>query len=1130
MSPAPHPSPERLAEVLGIPRPTPEQARVITHPLTPLLVVAGAGSGKTATMSQRVVHLVARGEVRPDQVLGLTFTRKATAELDQRVAARLAQLAGSGLVELDEDAGATIATYNSFAASLVRDHGLRIGVDPDSTLITEARAWQIATRIVEERTEPLPLDRPGAAASALLALDGALSENLLTVDEAAEQLGELAALMEGIGAVRGCKSLVKGAPEALTTRLGMLEAVAAYRDHKRRHALLDFGDQIALGCRIAEEVPEVAQSLRAQYPAVLLDEFQDTSVAQIRLLAALFRGSGVTAVGDPNQAIYGWRGASAGALDTFHEHFGPDDADGAGGAGGACRSQAPVLPLSTAWRNDRAVLRAANATSSPLRHRAPRPGDAEVARIPVEELHERPGSTGLAEGAVVGAFVQDPLAEARTVAAFMRERWAPSAEMAVLCRTRAQLLPIAEALEDLGVPYEIIGIGGMLSVPEVADVRAALTVAADPERGDRLMRLLTGAGIGAADLRALAGLARELAGEQARSPRRPAGERPRGEDSAGDPDREETDAPLLSEAIEALARWEESGRTPLTGSDGGPRGGPDGGGRGAAGLSEAGPSAAGLSEAGRRAAVGLARSLRRVRAGLALALPDLVVLAEQALGLDVELAARVGNPLGRRAIDRFREAAEQFTAEMDSPTLVGFLDWLEAAEDRESGMEAPRVEPEPGAVQLLTIHAAKGLEWDAVAVAGLVEQVFPSYRQQPREDRIVADKGWMTRAEELPHPMRADAATLPPFPLGAWDTAGWDAKTLKEAWGEYTLALGRHALAEERRLAYVAFTRARHELLLTGSHLAKAATRPRPMARYLDELVRRGLVTPYGPGWQAYDEEQPNPLAGHSATGTWPPPEPAGPRGAHREARRRAAREVAAAARTAAAPEAGADATVARWAHEARLLLAEQARRRDRGPSVRLPDHLAATRIDALRADRDRFALDLRRPLPPKPEAAGRLGTVFHEAVALRLGGQRQLLTLEQAGVPDALAPGQRRELERWLKTAENLPLLEGHVLEDTEVELELALEPVTLRCRLDAVFRGPGGTWLIVDWKTGSRRVPVDQLSVYVHALAASRGVGTGAVRAAYVYVRRDGLVDELAAADLLSLAEIEAALQVRA
>ena len=517
-----------------------------------------------------------------------------------------------------------------------------------------------------------------------------------------------------------------------------------------------------------------------------------------------------------------------------------------------------------------------------------------------------------------------------------------------------------------------------------------------------------------------------------------------------------------------------------------------------------------------------------MRAGLGLALPDLVVLTEQALGLDVELAARVGNPLGRRAVDRFREAAEQFTAEMESPTLAGFLDWLEAAEEHENGMEAPHVEPEPGAVQLLTIHAAKGLEWDTVAVAGLVEQVFPSYRQQPKEDRTLSDKGWMTRPEEFPHPLRADAATLPPFTLGMWDTAGWDAEALKEAWGEYTLALGRHTLAEERRLAYVAFTRARHELLLTGSHLAKAAAKPRPMARFLDELVRRELVRPYGPGWQNYDEDQPNPLAGGSTTGTWPPPEPTGVRGEHREARRRAARDVAAAGRDGSALEASTDPTVARWVAEAELLLAERARRRDQPPSVHLPDHLAATRIDELRADRDRFALDLRRPLPPEPRPELRLGTVFHDAIALRLGGQGQLLTLEQAGVPDALTPRQRKQLERWLEIAERLPLLDGCLLQDTEVELELALESLTVRCRLDAVFRDPGGAWLIVDWKTGQRRVPVDQLSIYVHALAASRGVETDAVRAAYVYVDRDdGLVDELSAADLLPLSEIEDALR---
>ena len=104
-------------------------------------------------------------------------------------------------------------------------------------------------------------------------------------------------------------------------------------------------------------------------------------------------------------------------------------------------------------------------------------------------------------------FLQDPLQEAGVVADFLQERWSPHASMAVLCRTRGQFSAVAEALKERGLPCEVVGLGGMLAVPEVADVRALLTVAADPERGDRLVRLLTAQGIGATDLRALALLA-----------------------------------------------------------------------------------------------------------------------------------------------------------------------------------------------------------------------------------------------------------------------------------------------------------------------------------------------------------------------------------------------------------------------------------------------------------------------------------------------------------------------------------------------------------------------------------------------------------------------------------------------
>ena len=1129
-------TPQDLAEALGIHTPTQEQARVIAHRLSPLLVVAGAGSGKTATMAQRVVYLVATGQVRPDQILGLTFTRKATAELDQRVASRLAGLSAAGLLPaigsehdrgVEGTADATdfgepmIATYNSFAGALVRDHGLRIGVDPDSTLITQARSWQIVTSLLEARTLPLPNESLSHNASAALVLADSLSQNLLTIEEAAKDLADLSEQFTALAAIKGCKTLVGKAPAVMAEWEALLDVVAELHAHKRHHGLLDFGDQIALACAIAESVPEAAAQVRAQYPAVLLDEFQDTSVAQVRLLSALFADSGVTAVGDPHQAIYGWRGASAAALDTFHQRFNPTGT-ALLKSGTSPAEATPVLELSTSWRNDSTILEVANVVSAPLRSGVVEDGDPVGEHLTVAPLRARPAAFGLEPGAVYGAFLQDPAEEARTVVAFLTERWSPSAEMAVLCRTRAQMEPIAAELEEAGLPYTIIGLGGMLYVPEVADVRALLTAASDPERGDRVVRLLTGFGIGARDLRALAALARELT-----RPSTESGKEARGPHG----DHAEADSPLLSEALDTLLRWHEDG------------------------AQEESAAVRDLTQAGRTVALRTARAIRRIREAVCLPLPDLVALAEQALDLDIEIAARVGHPMGHRALDSFHETARAFAADTDAPTLTGFLEWLDAAEEHEDAMSAPEVEPSPGAVQLLTVHAAKGLEWDVVAVPGMDEQVFPSYTSAVKDDLRVAETGWMGSTSTFPFPLRADAGDLPPFTVGDLDPAVTDKPLLTETMSAYKEALGRQSLREERRLAYVAFTRARHELLLTGSHLSKTASKPRRPSRFLTELQRRDLLRPYAEGWVDFDESRPNPLTSLTQVGTWPldadaaetlsgqSPEAGGEGTAvtDRIAAVRRARYAAAAQVTAAmdgievAQETHAqaqpdDETVQRWRLEAGLLLAERSRALAGGPAVRLPEHLAATRLDDLRADRHQFALDLRRPLPPEPRAAGRLGTVFHDAVAQRLSARGTLFGLGQAGVPDSLGPQDRDRIERWLETAENLPLLEDYVLAETETDREITIGATTLRCRMDAVFhRSDGSGWLIVDWKPGRRQVPVDHLSVYVHAWAASQGVPTASVRAAYVYVDYPGgRVDELTAEGLLSIEQIQAALTV--
>ena len=151
MAPLTHPA--ELSEALGIPF-SAQQLAAITAPLEPSVIIAGAGSGKTTVMAARVVWLVGTGQVRPEQVLGLTFTRKAAAELSGRVRAALA---GAGVVDAtgDDDAGEqVIMTYDAFASRLVADHGLRIGVEGDARMLTGASRFRMASKVVSRAPGP----------------------------------------------------------------------------------------------------------------------------------------------------------------------------------------------------------------------------------------------------------------------------------------------------------------------------------------------------------------------------------------------------------------------------------------------------------------------------------------------------------------------------------------------------------------------------------------------------------------------------------------------------------------------------------------------------------------------------------------------------------------------------------------------------------------------------------------------------------------------------------------------------------------------------------------------------------------------------------------------------------------
>ncbi|MGN9916936.1 ATP-dependent helicase [Micromonospora palomenae] len=1092
-------TPVELAKLLRLPAPTREQAAIIAAPVEPLLVVAGAGSGKTETMAARVVWLVANSYVRPEQILGLTFTRKAAGELAHRVRTRLDQLVRRlgrrGRDPLDDPLAGepTVSTYHSYAGRIVTEHGLRAGYEPTTRLLTEASRWQLVDLLVRNYDGDMSeVDRmPSTITDAVLALAGELDEHLVDPDELAAWTGRFFADVQSRpGRVYAD---VRRALQLQQTRLKLLPLVRAYARRKDDFEAMDFADQLARAARVARDHPAVGAVERDRFRVVLLDEYQDTSHAQVVLLNALFGGGHpVTAVGDPCQSIYGWRGASAGTLERFPTEFAR--ADG---------TPAEVLSLTTSWRNRPEILGVANALSLPLRAAGARVPELRAAlsvRDPIP--HRSPG--GHAAGTVHCALLETYADEADWIADSVLAAWRGAARLpgalpehipvpqrpttAVLVRLRSQIPAIEAALRARGLPVEVVGLGGLLDTPEVRDVVCTLRVLADPTDGAALLRLLTGARwrIGPRDLVALHRRARAIARARHRL--------------TGD-DGPEIAVDVLDEAtlVEALA--------------------------------DLGPAQAYSAEGyARLRAYGMELALLRYR--LDQTLPELIADIERTIGLDVEVAVRAGRDgagdagLARGHLDALGDVAARFSGETPGATLAGFLAYLAAAEDEERGLAPGEVEVVEGAVQVLTAHAAKGLEWDVVAVAGLTRGGWPG--------PVRNSDHWLGGLGVLPFPLRGDADGLPELGLaGAEDQRG-----VARAVEDFTDAWRAHDEREERRLAYVAVTRPRRLLLCSGYWWGEGTKRFRGPSVFLREVHDACLDGATGHLVDAWAPEPAgdavNPTTEMVLRAEWP----ADPLGARRPALAEAAALVRrfladpAAARRDSAPAEGRsesasgedqaepapgevrptevdDPEVARWRREADLLLAERAEllRQAEAVEVALPGHLSVTQLVALRRDPEALARTLRRPMPTEPNPYARRGTAFHTWLEQRFGADRLLDVDELPGAADAdAAPDEAlAELqERFLASewAERVPV-------EVEVPFATVLAGVVVRGRMDAVFTRPGGRYDVVDWKTGRRptgreaEVAAVQLAVYRLAWAELAGVPVDRVGAAFHYVR---------------------------
>lgn len=911
-------------------KPTPEQVRMIEAGPAPTLVIAGAGSGKTATMVDRVIWLVDNGFVRPEEVLGVTFTRKAATELRSRMRAGLNTLRRSRRVaptdeELREGiADPTVLTYHSYANNLVKEYGLRLGVEQDAQMLGDAQKWQLAAQIVQYWEGELPLDKDGVPVSAatminqMLQLSDECAEHLVepqqVIDFCTEQLAAYAAVPDPRRETKTERDILK-VQRLLRNRRVYARMAMSYARVKARMQVLDFGDLMRFAARIAEADPAIREGERARFKVVLLDEFQDTSHAQMRLFSSIYGADEeagipahpVMAVGDPKQSIYGFRGASDGQMFSFYRHFPTEHVQ--------------PLFLSIAWRNDISVLNAANHVAEKLKEVPEwvRAADGDITAAQVPDLRPRcalvgePGSPAFEQAAagMVGRVDltyhdsdrEEAVAIAERIAAMraqaVREYERAYAahrsgdgsvrprlkmpEIAVLARVHGQLDPIRVECERLGIPVQQVGLGGLLSQPEVVDLVSALRVLADPNRSDALARLLTGARwrLGAADMLALGDWAQSLVRERERALREQMALRMLAEaEDADDAAAISLQAEHLRAAQERLdetlkgAVEDSSGyaslieaveNLPQDGADGEPLYGEQYRGRR-------------FSPAALERLRAFAEQMRVLRAGLSEDLGTLLYEIERTMLLDIELAVRPGtDPLGSRAnLDAFHEVAAAYgmsaprinamiyagsdgvSAEEGDPGarrfllssggvsyVMGFLAWLERADDEEKGLALGTVEPDPNAVQLMTMHAAKGLEWDHVLLPGLCGSATGG--QTPNLWQMSANAA-------LPWPLRGDREYLPSILETAEEITAFEkAKDLEDYLGEHKDDAAEHAGLEDRRLMYVAMTRARNLLAMSAYRWKSASVAPQPVQPFWEELMEMLFKSLFGMGTPTVD-------------------------------------------------------------------------------------------------------------------------------------------------------------------------------------------------------------------------------------------------------------------------------------
>ena len=669
----------------------PDQRRAVTHGEGPLLVVAGAGTGKTQVITRRIAWLIATRRARPSEILALTFTDKAAAEMQVRVD----QLVPYGYTDT------AISTFHAFGDRLIREYALELGLPTDLRVLTRPEV----VIFLREHLFEFDLDayRPLGDPTRFLAALATLFSRCKDEDISPAAYREFADRVSAEAALVAAS----GAPVAETDRDAAAEegrrqdelarAYATYQTLLAANGCIDFGDQVALALRLVRESAAARAEIAGRFRYILVDEFQDTNRAQAELVGLLAEPHrNITVVGDDDQAIYAFRGAAVDNILGFRDRY---RSARTVVLRRNYRSKAPILDA--AYRlvrfNDPDRLEVRAGVSKRLRAER---ADPHAAPVRLEAF-----ATASDEADWIAAEI------GRRIAAGGSPR-----DHAILVRANGHADPFLRSLNLAGIPWRFSGTSGLYARPEVRLLLAFLRVVAEPESSVDLYALATSDayGLGGDDLTAIVNMARRR-----------------------------------NRSVRAIL--EELDRQP--------------------GILRVGPET-------RATVTKLVADLRRY-AEIAHERPagELLYGFLRASGMLAGLAATdtvaAEEALGN--IARFFEIVRSQSALLADDRAIFIAPHLQTLIEAGDDPATAELDPDADAVAVLTVHKAKGLEFPVVFLPGLVAGRFPS----------------SGRGEALALPAGLGRGAPPTSEL---------------------------ALAEERRLCYVAMTRARDELIL--SHAA----------------------------------------------------------------------------------------------------------------------------------------------------------------------------------------------------------------------------------------------------------------------------------------------------------------------